>query len=212
VSDLVATGGAVRDTVVILANSIKHRLRCVAGKSLTTGQWVRLVADAEGEAITEEQAKYDNVYGRYLARPLQKISMDLNTAVPLRHQPENYLCEPNWRQNYKLELADLPNLADHPVSLWGEGGRVSADLILENHLHIEQSLYLVQVTGLELYRTDDNKRRIHFRYNNVEYDLPCTCTDFDKILDGEMEHHDYVVVSLGEDHQGHHYKIAATIL
>jgi hypothetical protein len=174
---------------------------------------VRLVADATGEAITEDQARFTNRYaGRYLVRPLQKIVMNITQHVPLSHQPENYLCEPGWVQNYNIRINDLPIYEDHPDSLWGLANRVGAEGITHGNIVIEQSLYLVKVEDLHLYKTIDGKRRVTFLYNQSEYDFPSTCTDFDKIESGESEHNNYIVVSLGEYFDGFHYKIVATIL
>lgn len=207
------TGVYMKETILILANSYKHKLRCVAGKSLKTGRWVRLVADATGEAISRDQASFTNVHnGRYLCRPLQKIIMNIAQPVPLKHQPENVLCEPGWVQNYKIGVADIPQYIDQPESLWGPGKRISTAEI-EFGDKIDQSLYLVEVDDLDLKLSADDKRRATFTYNDIEYDLPSTCPDFDKIISGEIAHNNYIVVSLGERHtDGYHYKIIATII
>jgi hypothetical protein len=180
---------------------------------LQTGRWVRLVADVAGAAITRDQASFSNKYGSgFLCKPLQKIIMNIARPVPLRHQPENVLCEPGWVQDYSLTVADLHQYEDHPNSLWGEGMRISATEILVGAA-IDQSLYMVKVENLNLRMLLDNKRRVTFRYNNIEYDLPSTCPDFDKILAGEIAHSNYIVASLGEQHtDGYHYKIIAAII
>ena len=200
------------DTIVILANSAKHGEHCVAGKSLTTREWVQLVGNAEGSALSREQASMTNhIPGDWLVKPLQKIVMNIGPAVPLRHQPENYICEPGWVQNYSIRLPELPAYLDTPNSIWGPAPRLSEDEIASG-ADIEQSLYLVKVEDMELYKPDAARSRVTFRYNGIEYDLPSTCTDFNKILKGEKAHDNYVVVSLGENHKGYHYKIIATIL
>ena len=202
----------MKQIVLILANSIKHQLRCVAGISLTTREWVRLVGDADGEAITREQAHYTNNYGKFMVRPLQKINMDLQQHVPLPHQPENYLCEDGWVQAYAIKVEDLPQYAETPESLWGGDARVSHAAVVFGGVDVEQSLYLVKVSDLETYWTDDEKRRAKFTYNEIEYDLPCTDPNFSKVHEGELQHTNHLVVSLGENHKDHHYKIIATIL
>jgi hypothetical protein len=203
----------VSDTIVILANSIKHGLRCVAGKPVNGGGWVRLVADAEGGAVTNDQASYTNKYGRFVAKPMQKIIMNIAHPVPLINQPENVLVEPGWVQHYNIAPAELPLYQDRPSSLWGDGKRISqAEILFGGHI-VDQSLYLVKVEDLNLYRSAENKRRVTFRYGTIEYDLPATCTNFDSILSGEAKHDNWVVASLGEAHtDGYHYKIIATIL
>lgn len=200
-------------TIVILANSFKHKLRCVAGKSVKTGRWVRLVADPSGEAITIDQASFTNNYpGRFVCKPLKKVNMNLVHSVPLKHQPENYICEPGWVQNFRISTADLPQYEDNPDSLWGAGKRISeAEIVFGED--INQSLYLIKVDDLFLRRTDNEKRRVSFSYNHIEYDLPSTCPRFDEVLAGDFVPSNYIVVSLGELHtDGYHYKIIAAIM
>lgn len=201
------------DTIVILANSIKHGLRCVAGKLVNSGEWVRIVADAEGGAVTSDQASFTNKYGRFVAKPMQKIIMNIARPVPLINQPENVLVESGWVQNYKIGPAELPQYQDRPASLWGVGNRISqAEIVFGGYL-VDQSLYLVKVEDLTLFRSAENKRRVTFRYGTIEYDLPATCTNFDSVESGETQHDNWVVASLGEAHtDGYHYKIIATIL
>jgi hypothetical protein len=47
-------------TLVILANSVKHHLHCVAGKDINTKEWVRPVGNDDGEALSDEQSSYVN--------------------------------------------------------------------------------------------------------------------------------------------------------
>lgn len=203
----------MNNTIVILANSIKHGLRCVAGKSADGGRWVRLVANAEGGAVTTDQASYTNKYGCFVAKPMQKIIMNITQPVPLINQPENVLIEPGWVQHYNIVAAELPRYQDRPESLWGEGKRISQAEIVFGGYVVDQSLYLVKVENLTLFRSAENKRRATFRYGTIEYDLPVTCTNFDSIESGNCQHDNWVVASLGEAHRdGYHYKIIATIL
>lgn len=203
----------MNDTIVILANSIKHGLRCVAGKSVTTGKWVRLVANVEGGAVTNDQASYTNKYGFFVAKPMQKIIMNIARPVPLINQPENVLVESGWTQNFNIGLDDLPQYQDYPESLWGNGKRIDGTEIVSGEYVVGQSLYLVKVESLTLFRSGEKKRRVTFKYGMVNYDLPATCTNFDSVESGESQHNNWVVVSLGEAHtDGYHYKIVATIL
>lgn len=201
------------DTIVVFANSVKHGQHCVAGKSLSTGQWIRPVADASGRELDHEQAKYRNPYGRYLVKPLQKIQMELGVNVPLHHQPENYLLtDTEWLQEYKIEPQEVPRFLDSPADLWGHGHAVDASMISLGVVTVQQSLYLIHVPDLHLYRNEENKRRVSLSYNGSSYDLPVTDPSFDALLSGEKESHGFVCVSLGEEYNGRHYKIAATII
>lgn len=201
------------ETIVIFANSVKHGQHCIAGKSLATGQWIRPVADASGKELDHEQVKYRNPYGRYLVKPLQKIQMELGDNVPLPHQPENYLItNREWLQQYKIEPHEVPPFLDSPEDLWGHGHAVDTNMINLGLVTIQQSLYLISATDLNLYRNEENKRRIEFSYNGANYDLPVTDPNFDALLSGGKENHGFICVSLGEVYNGRHYKIAAAII
>lgn len=198
--------------IVVLANSIKHGQHCVAGKCVNTGRWIRPVSNQQGAELSHEQAKYQNPYGTYGVRPLQKIRMGLLQHVPLPHQPENYLIDGKlWQQNYSVGEAELPNYLDAPADLWGQGYRVLHLLIISRMYNISQSLYLVQVEGLSLYQTDDGKRRASFTYNGINYDLAVTDPKFDEIVRDQREVTGILCVSLGEVYQGYCYKLVATI-
>lgn len=198
-------------TVVIFANSIKHGKHCVAGKLMGDKRWIRLVADERGAELGHEEAKCTNPFGRYSVKPLQKIEMDIIEHVPLVHQPENYVSDGGWVQRYKIEHNDLVSYLDCPETLWGLENRISAVDILIGHVVIDQSLYLVKVENLELL-VDGTKRKARFSFNGNSYYLPVTDPSFDDLIAGTRAHHNYICVSLGEDYEGYHYKIVATIL
>ena len=198
--------------IVILANSVKHGQHCVAGKCMNTGRWIRPVSNAQGAELSHEQAKYQNPYGTYAVKPLQKIRMGFSQHVPLPHQPENYLIDGNlWQQNYSIGLGDLPNYLDQPVDIWGQDNRVQHALITSGFYNVPQSLYLVQVDGLSLYNTGDGKRRTSFTYNGIAYDLAVTDPKFDEIVRDNREVNQILCISLGEEYQGYCYKLVATI-
>nr|NIT59809.1 hypothetical protein [Fodinibius sp.]NIW44775.1 hypothetical protein [Gammaproteobacteria bacterium]NIW97406.1 hypothetical protein [Phycisphaerae bacterium]NIY28392.1 hypothetical protein [Fodinibius sp.] len=123
----------IQSEVIVLANSVKHGQHCVAGKCLSTGRWIRPVSNEQGAELSHDQAKYQNPYGTYGVKPLQKIRMGFSRHVPLPHQPENFLIDGNlWQQNYSIGVAELPNYLDTPADLWGNGNRVQhASIILE---------------------------------------------------------------------------------
>lgn len=198
--------------VVILANSVKHRQHCVAGKCVSTGQWVRPVSNEQGSELSNKQTKYQNPYGTFGVKTLQKIHMGFSSHVPLPHQPENYLIDGNlWRQNYSIEAGELPTYLDFPEDLWGDGNRVDNNTIVSGACNISQSLYLVQVGDLNLYTTGEGKRRASFLYNGHSYDLAVTDPKFDEIIRDKKQVAGIICVSLGEVYQGYCYKLVATI-
>ena len=199
-------------TIVIFANSVKHHQHCVAGKCWTTNHWIRLVSDRDGSELTRDQAMYRNPHGRFLVKPLQKILVELGPHVPLDHQPDNYLVtDTEWVQKYKIEIDEINSFLDEPPDLWGPGASLDADAICQGLFTVQQSLYLIQVHNTEPYRTNTNRRRVRFSYNERTYDLPVTDPTFDDILTGRRNHNDYLCLSLGEKFQDKHWKIVASI-
>jgi len=197
--------------IVILANSVKHGRHCVAGKVYQTKQWVRPVGNATGAELSDNQCTYQNPYGTFLVKPLQKIQIDFLEHAPLINQPENYtISDTQWVQNFKIETQELQHYLDSPPTLWGCGNRVDYASILSGQEVIPQSLYLIEVKNLELHASE-GKRRASFVFQDVSYDLPVTDPNFDKMIHSPANGRDILCVSLGENYRGYCYKIIATI-
>tara|TARA_R110001583_G_scaffold124593_1_gene276002 strand:- start:28471 stop:29088 length:618 start_codon:yes stop_codon:yes gene_type:complete len=199
--------------IVVLANSIKHGNHCVAGKCLATGEWVRPVSSVYGDALNDDQIRCRNPYGLYKVKTLQKVMIEFDSAVPLLNQPENHLIAANseWQQNYNIRQHELSQYLDEPISLWGKGCRVAYSAMVQNQCKPEQSLFLVQTEGLELHYTAENKRRVRFVYKGIRYDLPATDPQFDSLVNERRDVQGILCISLGENLDGHCYKIVAAI-
>lgn len=138
--------------------------------------------------------------------------MVLQASAPLVNQPENYLIsDGRWQQKYVISDAELQNYLDYPADLWGFGDRVLFNLIQSGSIVIQQSLYLVKVESLRLYRNEFDKRRASFRYNMQDYDFAVTDPKFDEITQENKAVTDILCLSLGENYDGNCYKIVATI-
>lgn len=211
-------------TIVVLAKSIKHGGHCVAGKDVNTGKWVRVVSDTNGAELSNQQCKCTNTQWQmngnqpYNPKILQKLKINFSQVAPLINQPENHVVSENivWQQEYRIDLSDLKNYLDNPISLWDEGSSINYHEIESGNILISQSLYLVQVTNLKLYSYIDNynktKRRASFSYNEYDYDFPVTDPNFDSILSNSSQLLNILCISLGEQYtDGVCYKIIATI-
>jgi hypothetical protein len=203
-------------TVVILAKSVKKGMHCVAGKEVNSRKWIRPVSSVEGAELSDQQCMYVNPYGRYKAKPLQKIEMNFSRPVPLVNQPENFLVSDQyWLQKYKIDAADLSCFLDTPDDLWGMGNRVSYAQIEGGAIKIQQSLYLIQADNLQL-KMIDGKRRAIFNYADINYNLPVTDPNFENRL-SNPDNRGILCISLGEkfDPYGGEnyscYKIVASI-
>ncbi|WP_110690564.1 dual OB domain-containing protein [Salinicola endophyticus] len=198
--------------IVILANSVKHHQHCVAGKCTATGQWVRPVSDANGAELSHAQAQCQNPHGTFNVKPLQKVLMGFSTHVPLAHQPENYVIDGSmWRQNYRISDGELNQYLDQPGDIWGHADRVPHALILSGQIVVGQSLYLIAVDNLNLYRNQHDRRRASFSYRGTGYDLAVTDPNFDRITQNNEEVKGILCVSLGEEYQGDCFKLVATV-
>ena len=83
---------------------------------------------------------------------------------------------------------------------------------MSNVISIQQSLYLVKVDDLTLYKNEEDKRRASFCYKEKYYDLSVTDPNFDNILkDNGQNLEGILCISLGEKFNGYCYKIVATI-
>ena len=204
-------------TIVIFANSVKHGKHCVAGKVVNSHQWIRPVSDMEGAELSGQQCLCENPYGKFKVKPLQKIEMNLSRPAALLSQPENHLISDQiWQQKYRIEESEISNYLDTPENLWGTGNKVEYSEIENKNIHIDQSLYLIQTSELQLSKVGD-KRRATFNYAGIKYDLPVTDPKFDEQL-ATPENQQILCISLGEkfipagSNNYSCYKIVATIL
>ena len=136
-------------------------------------------------------------YGKFKVKPLQKIKIDIEQHSPLIHQPENWLIgSGEWNQEFTINSFEVSEYLDFPESLWGVGNKVLFSLIESKYIQIAQSLYLVKVDDLRIYRNNEDKRRVSFVYNGNNYELPVTDPNFDAHLDNP-QHQNVLCVSLG---------------
>lgn len=218
-------------TLVILANSVKHRLHCVAGKDINTKKWIRPVSSAIGEALTTEESSYMNKGSIWRVKPLDKITMELSKYVPLVQQPENYLIsQEKWASNFKINRDDLSQYVDAPQNIWLDTStntdRVTSSLVASNEIVILQSLYLIKIDLLNLqislehetFGEEKRKLKGSFEYNGVKYynlaiTDPKTWSEYKEKPLGTYELKDiYLCLSLGEEFHGFYYKIIAAII
>lgn len=213
----------MKKTIAIFANSVKHNNHCVAGKCIETKKWIRPVGDEDGKALTKEQVKYKNNYGVFLVKPKQKIKMEFDKSTPLCNQPENYLIKSDyrWEQAFSLKDEELKNYVDEPFDLWGESNRVKFKDIKDKKITISQSLYLIKVDKIKLYKEfntfkpESPKRKVNFEYNKIIYELSVTDPNFDELIEKKEEvtlNDKYLCISLGENYEDYCYKLVAAIL
>lgn len=197
--------------IVVFANSVKHENSCVAGKCIRTKEWIRPVSNDEGGEISNEQTIKAS---GYRLKILDKVKVDLSHYAPLDHQTENHVInETQWVDNFFIKKHQIEDYLDTPDNLWGAGDRVSHDDIVNNQ-EITNSLYLVKVDELELFKNRFDKRRARFSYGGINYDLAVTGREFDKhfVTNNTLLRDAIICVSLGENYEGNCYKLIASII
>ncbi len=181
-------------------------------RTFPSGQWVRPVSNANGAELSHTQAQCQNPHGTFNVKPLQKVIMNFSAHAPLAHQPENHVIDGvTWRQNYKIANNELNQYLDRPSNIWGNTDRVEHASILSGQIEIRQSLYLVAVENLNLYKNQYKKRRASFTYKGINYDLAVTDPNFDSITQNNEAIMGIICVSLGEEYQGSCFKLIATV-
>lgn len=201
---------------------MKHKQRCVAGKCIKTKEWIRPVSNLDGDAIQVKNTYVLNIRTNKIwpLKLLQRAEITFSQFAPLtNHQPENIVVTNHqWIDKYKIEKHDLFDYLDRPKNLWGEESSVEYKNKKNGcALLISSSLYLVQVSNLELYTNrfnDKIRRRAHFTYNDLAYDLAVTCLSFDDHLEVKKCYQSAILcISLGEPspHDNRCYKLIASI-
>lgn len=200
---------------VVFASSIKHGGRCIVAKDFDSKKWFRFVSDKNGSAIPYEKAMfYNELYKKsYLLIPLKVVSIPIDSESPILGQPENVILgDGSINQVEPFVVNDISGFLDNPDDLWGKGDCVSD----EDVSTITQSIYLIKPKNAKLESEINDfdgklKRYVSFKYNMIDYRLPCTDPKFDSLLKENFSVQ-ALCISLGENFNGYHYKIVASIL
>lgn len=208
--------------IVCLAHSYKHDGRCVAGKEIASGEWIRPVSErASGELREEERRCSDGG----MPELLDVIRIRLEEPAPHGYQKENWLVDPEfyWVRMRKLHAATLMRFEDPPRPLWSSGEAVPHgrnDRVAEEAANaFDFSLQLIRPTSVILRSEAEGGRtrvRAEFAWAGEEYFLPVTdpavCLSLKRRTSRKMEHA-WLTVSLGEPYtDGFCYKLVAAVI
>ena len=219
------------DRIVCLANSYKHDNRCVAGISLITKKWVRLVGNARDRILTREDTRFEDGFE---VRPLDIFEVETGESCATCYHPEDVLClTSRWNRMGRLSIEDKPFLnefvSSDPIALEGYCDRVQCERFEQKPARM--SLALVHPGDLWWWvREEHGKRRNRavFRLGScgrVRFDLPLTdpaCLDQlnllptgiypDDFITGERNGTCLLTLSLSEPFEGFHYKLVAGVI
>lgn len=220
------------DRILCLANSYKHDHRCVAGISLVTKQWVRLIGRQVPGCLTRKEASYPD--GKEAA-PLDVFEVELREKCGSNCHPEDvYVTEKQWRL---IRRFDEPRdssfftayLNKGPSVLKGYGDRLYARTF--EATPIDRSLELIHPDDLWWWIRDESgkrKNRATFRAGHVSrtrYELavtdPVWLNQLHLLPAGIYPHAlffkgkppvTFLTMSLSEPFEGFHYKIVAGVV
>jgi hypothetical protein len=220
------------DRIVCLANSYKHNHRCVAGISLVTKQWVRLVGAQVPGCLTREQTCYED--GKEAAI-LDVFEAEVGAKCSSNCHPEDVLsAEKPWRRVRRFEgPRDARFLADYlnkgPAVLQSYGDRVYARKL--EAAPANKSLEIIDPEDLWWWIREENgkrKNRALFRagqVNRARYDLavtdPAWLEQLNLMPAGIYPHSlffkenapkTFLTVSLSECFERFHYKLVAGVV
>lgn len=228
----VKTSSAWTDRILCLANSYKHDHRCVAGISLITKQWVRLIGRQIPGCLTVREASYPD--GKEAAL-LDVFEAEFYEKCGSNSHPEDvYVTGRPWRLLGRFnDPCSTPILADsivkEPIVLQGYCDRIPANTF--ERTPAKCSLALVHPEDLWWWiREESGKRRNRavFRLGNVgriRYDLAVTDPAWldqmnllpagiytHQFLCGSKSPNTLLTVSLSEPFDGFHYKLVAGVV
>jgi hypothetical protein len=220
------------DRILCLANSYKHDHRCVAGISLVTQQWVRLIGHSVPGCVTLKEASYPD--GKQL-RLLDIFEAELDESCGSNSHPEDVYLNPKALR--LIDRFDQPHQAGKIARLTSK-----SPLVLQSYsdrvyyrktesTRVQSSIELIKPDDLWWWIRDESgkrKNRALFRVGSasrVRYDLAVTdpvWLDQLRLLNpgiypnslffGDKPCKTLLTVSLSEPFEGFHYKIVAGVI
>lgn len=210
--------------IVCLANSRKHRGRCVAGRELVEGKpgpWIRPISNRnKGELADKEMLLADNTN----LRLLDVVEIDFLSHRPHSCQVENHLIDTRrtWRKVGTFPTAQIGQLVDGSDSLWGARENQPTDRVPEE----EADTFRSSLTFVELHSArvevacwrGRTKASLIFQYRDESYKLvltdPTVEAQFSSRSKGEygLEGPLFGCISLAEPFRGSRYKLVASLI
>lgn len=210
---------------VLLTKSKKHAAYCVAGVDLTTNAWIRIVTP-HGGAIDKKDAFYDNGTEVEI---LDVIEVECIGADNIPFQPENYMIKPKakWIRKGREDKELLHEKAANDARIrekvfYDTNHYIPCDSLHTLEYNELYSLMIIKIHNPYLILNRDNnddiptgKLTFHFKGERYNY-FRITDTDFLRAWEnqdhmGPMNGDYYIVISLGEEYNGCHYKLIAKV-
>lgn len=221
------------ERIVCLANSYKHDNRCVAGISLLTRKWVRLLGRRVPGCLTLGEARFDD--GRDVAL-LDVIELEIEADCPSNPHPEDVrIGGTPWRKITRFDAPSDVELLEsmvnpEPVVLEGYSDRIDMHKLDKKAVRV--SLSLLKPDDLWWWIREDEKGKRRYRASfrlgqsgRIRYELPVTDPAWldqlnliptgihpHSILCANKHTHTFLTASLSEAYEGFHYKLIAGVI
>lgn len=197
--------------IVILANSRKLRRRCVAGKDINTGEWIRLVADQDGNGLSLDTARNINCLSIYHVEGLRHVNDHGNPF-----HTENHLYVATRYLGNVANEGELIDLLDDPEYIFETcDKKIPIEVVSE----LGYSLQFVEVQDLYMGYDTWGKLRANFSYNGNRYaGIPITVPEVEARFENRGAHHverydyAYVTLSLGVIFEGYSYMLFSGLI
>ena len=220
------------ERVVCLANSYKHDNRCVAGVSLITNKWVRLVGKQAPRCLTRSESRYCD--GKEVSL-LDVFEVEIEADCGSKYHPEDMrIAGTPWRRIRRFDEASdvdvLRGLVNHgPTVLEGCCDRIEVKKFATIAARVSLSLLEPEDLWWWIREESDKRRcRANFRLGHegrIRYDLPVTdpsWLDQLNLLPTGIHPHSTLcanrhtetclTASLSEPYEGFHYKLIAGVV
>lgn len=218
--------GSEAKRLVCLANSRKFSERCVAGKEIAGGTWIRPVGKGGKGELSLSDIRFNT--GR-VPTLLDIVDVPLLNPSPESFQKENHVNDDRkrWKKVGKLPYEELKGLCDPVAALWingyhsvsGANDRIPQEIAQRE---CTDSLLLIHPDDLLIVVTGEYggkvKVRGHFAFNSDLYSLTVTDAAAEKqyrrrgMGEYPIEREICLCISLTLPYDGYCYKLIAGIV
>ncbi|MDB8803402.1 hypothetical protein PN294_14560 [Romboutsia sp. 1001216sp1] len=210
--------------IVLLTKSRKHYNYCIAGKDINTGEWIRLISedDTIHNAIKPSDLIYEDNTEAEILDVIRVRVKEISGENKILYQPENYILDDRYYL-LKLEernLNDLNNIIDDVDKIFFNTSNSISRNDLEEIENVN-SLVLIEPEIVKVKRKNDTDLWANVKYNGEWYnsltikDISFTEKYYNDITSDYNGRNFYgvkLVISLGEEYKGNHYKLIAAVI
>lgn len=207
--------------IVLLAKSRKHYNYCIAGKDINTGEWIRLISedDTIHNAVKPTDLIYEDNTEAEILDVIRVRVKEIEDENKILYQPENYILDDRY---YLLKLEErspngLNNIIDDVELIFFNTSNSISKNDLEEIENVN-SLVLIDPEIVKVKRKNNTDLWANVKYNGEWYnnltikDIGFTEKYYNDITSDRNFYNIKLVISLGEEYKGSHYKLIASVI